>query len=362
MKVIISGGGTGGHIFPAIAIADEIKRRYPFADILFVGAEGKMEMQRVPKAGYRIIGLPVRGLQRRLTLKNLMVPFLLLKSLRRAQTILRSFQPQVVVGVGGFASGPVLWVAAKEGIPTVIQEQNSYAGLTNRWLAQRVKKICVAYAGMDKYFPESKLVLTGNPVRADILEVKTKRAEALVYFQVPAGHQVVVVTGGSLGAGSLNAALYQDHAALAGKPIFVLWQTGQSYWERHPELPGIIPAQIKVVPFIDRMDLAYAMADLVICRAGALSISELCVAAQPAILIPSPNVAEDHQTKNAQMIASAGGCYIVPDNQTTTRLIPLLLELLQNPVDLKKLSIAIGKLGKPQATQHIVDEIVSLTA
>lgn len=362
MKVIISGGGTGGHIFPAIAIADEIKKRIPTADILFVGAEGKMEMQRVPKAGYRIIGLPVRGLQRRLTFKNLLVPFQLLKSLRQAQAILKSFQPHVVVGVGGFASGPVLWVAAKAGIPTIIQEQNSYAGLTNRWLGRRVKKICVAYDGMNKYFPENKLVVTGNPVRADLLEVKSKRAEALAYYQVPSGYQVVVVTGGSLGAGSLNAAIYQGYPALAGKAIFVLWQTGQYYWDRHPGLSSSVPEQIKVVPFIDRMDLAYAMADLVVCRAGALSISELCVAAQAAILVPSPNVAEDHQTKNAQMIANAGGCYIVPDNQTTTHLMATILELLQKPEALKKLSIDIGRLGKPQATRHIVDEIVRLSA
>lgn len=362
MKVIISGGGTGGHIFPAIAIADEIKRRNPDAEILFVGAEGKMEMQRVPRAGYRIVGLPVRGLQRRLTLKNLWVPILLLQSLRRAQTILRSFRPQVVVGVGGFASGPMLWVASKAGLPTVIQEQNSYAGLTNRWLSRRVTKICVAYPGMANYFPAGKLVLTGNPVRAGLLGVKSKRQEALTHFQVPAGHQVVVVTGGSLGAGSLNQAIRQNLTAFSGKPLFVLWQTGQFYWDKNPDLDKHMPSEIKALPFIDRMDLAYAMADLMVCRAGALSISELCVAGQAAILVPSPNVAEDHQTKNALVLAQAGACKLITDEETSRLLIPAMLDLLAKPAELEKLSENIIKLGKPQATQHIVDEIMKLSA
>lgn len=362
MKVIISGGGTGGHIFPAIAIADEIKRRFPAADILFVGAEGKMEMKRVPQAGYRIIGLPVRGLQRKLSLKNLLVPILLLKSLRQAQAIVRSFRPQVVVGVGGYASGPVLWVAAKAGLTTVIQEQNSYAGLTNRWLSKKVNRICVAYEGMNRYFPASKLVLTGNPVRADLITAKSKRSEALTHFKVPMGHQVVVITGGSLGAGSLNQTMLTGAQSFNDKPIFVLWQTGQFFWDRNPDLVSQLPSQVQAVPFIERMDLVYAMADLMVCRAGALSISELCVTGQPAILVPSPHVAEDHQTKNAERIAQAQGCHIVTDKDTQTRLIPLILELLARPEELNRLSTNITRLGKPQATQHIVDEILKLSA
>ena len=361
MKVIISGGGTGGHIFPAIAIADALKDKDPSTEILFVGAEGKMEMERVPKAGYPIAGLPIRGLQRRLTWQNALVPFRILKSLLKASGLLKTFRPDVAIGVGGYASGPLLYTAARKKIPCLIQEQNSYAGITNRLLAKKVKTICVAYPGMQAYFPEGKLVQTGNPVRADLTDIDAKRIEGYAHFNLDPNRKTLLAFGGSLGAKTIN----QSVQALIGKhdaPEFqIIWQTGKGSWNQWEDKVSELDTRgIHIMPFIDRMDLAYAVADVVICRAGALTISELCLVARPAILVPSPYVAEDHQTKNARSIEQSGGCLVVTDQEAESKLLPLSIELLQNENKQKELKDAIRKLAKPNAAKEIVDEIWKL--
>ncbi len=321
IKVIISGGGTGGHIYPAIAIANAVKAKRPDAEILFIGAEGKMEMEKVPQAGYKIIGLPIAGLQRRLTLKNLKVPFLLLKSLNKAKKIIKDFRPDVAVGVGGYASGPTLKTAEKLNIPTVLQEQNSYPGITNKLLAKKANIICVAYDNMERFFPKDKILLTGNPVRQDILNLSHKRNEALAYFNLKNELQTVLVIGGSLGARTINQVIEKMLPYFKENNIQLIWQTGKYYAEKAKQAVNEINAEtIITMPFISRMDYAYAAANIVISRAGALSVSEIAVAKKPAIFIPSPNVAEDHQTKNAMALVNHHAAIMVKDDEAQAKL------------------------------------------
>ena len=360
-RIIISGGGTGGHIYPAIAIANAIKQQQPGAEILFVGAEGKMEMQKVPQAGYQIIGLPIAGIQRKLTLKNLAFPFKLIKSLLRARQIVRDFKPDVAVGVGGYASGPLLYAAGSRNIPTLIQEQNSYAGLTNKLLAKRAKSICVAYPDMEQFFPKEKIRMTGNPVRQDIAQLQQKRQEALSFFNLSPDRPVVLVIGGSLGARTLNDSIKAHLKELAGAPVQLIWQTGKFYFESCKiAFDAVKPRNVWVNDFITRMDLAYAAADVVISRAGALSISELCLAGKPAILVPSPNVAEDHQTKNALALVHAHAALLVRDADAREKLVPTLMHLINEERVKQELSLNILHLGKPDAARQIAEEVLSL--
>ncbi|TNE82036.1 MAG: undecaprenyldiphospho-muramoylpentapeptide beta-N-acetylglucosaminyltransferase [Bacteroidetes bacterium] len=351
-KVIISGGGTGGHIFPAVAIANEIKSRYPDCEILFIGAKGRMEMQKVPQAGYQIEGLDIAGLQRKLDPKNLLLPFKVIKSLLQARSIIKRFKPEVAVGVGGYASAPMLFMAQMAGIPTLIQEQNSFAGLTNRILAKRAKKICVAYPNMDQVFQAEKIVLTGNPVRKDIASGQASREEALKFFGLESDKPVLLAIGGSLGARTINTALKEGAEQVSKAGIQLLWQCGKS---AYPNLKDINQGGIQVHEFIQRMDLAYAAADVVISRAGALSVSELCLVAKPSILVPSPHVAEDHQTKNAKVLADAGAAILVKDSEAGQILVDEAISLTKR-ADLKtKLSNAVRGLAYPEADKKIVD-------
>lgn len=361
LRVIVSGGGTGGHIYPALAIATEIRRRFPDAEILFVGAEGRMEMQKVPAAGFAIKGLNIAGFQRRLTLKNLSFPFKVIGSFLSARAILKEFKPQIAVGFGGYASGPMLFAAAMAGVPTIIQEQNSYAGITNKLLSKKAIKICVAYPGLEKYFPADKLVFTGNPVRADIADLKNKREEAAQYFQVKQDRKVLLVLGGSLGAKTINDCLMSQYKALEEAGIQTIWQTGKNFFSTAETHFKNNPTEhTKAYSFLERMDLAYAIADVVISRAGALSISELCLVAKPAILVPSPNVAEDHQTKNAMALANVGAAVVVSDNEAGKSLIKKTVALFSDLQLQSDLSIAIDKLAKPQAASDITNEILKV--
>ena len=355
-RIILSGGGTGGHIFPAIAIANEFKLRYADANILFVGAEGKMEMTRVPEAGYKIIGLPIAGLQRKLSLSNLLLPFKLAKSYFKAKQIVKSFNPNAVVGTGGYASGPMLMAANRSGIPTLLQEQNSYAGLTNKKLANKARKICVAYANMDRYFPGEKIAFTGNPVRNNI--IAGTRERALETFGLDGSKNTILVLGGSLGARTLNESIYAGIEKLNGSGVQVIWQCGKLYLNEFKQrtsalrLPGI-----KLIDFLTQMELAYAAADVVISRAGALSISELCIVGKPAVLVPSPNVAEDHQTKNARALADVNAAVLVHDAEAKTDLVDTALTLIYDRQRCDALSKNIRALAKPNATAEIVDEL-----
>ncbi len=360
-RVIISGGGTGGHIYPAVAIANELKARHPDAEILFVGAKGRMEMTRVPEAGYKIIGLTIAGLQRRLTLQNLSFPFKVISSVRVARKIVKDFKPDAVVGVGGYASAPVLFAATSLGIPSLIQEQNSYAGITNKLLGKRVNKICVAYDGMQKFFPAEKLILTGNPVRSDITDSASKRTEAQEFFGLKPYKPTILIIGGSLGARTINESTAAHLAQIHAQGCQLLWQTGLPYADKAAEqTAALLDSGIKSFAFIQRMDLAYAAADLVISRAGALSISELCLVGKPAILVPSPNVAEDHQTQNARALVNQHAALMVPDAAAAHELYPLALALLNNIPQQQQLSANIVKLGKPAATKTIVNELIKL--
>ncbi len=363
MRVIISGGGSGGHIFPAIAIANELKEKIKDVEILFVGAEGKMEMNLVPKAGYKIEGLNVRGLQRKLTIKNLSFPFRLLGSLRKAKKILRSFKPDIVIGVGGYASGPMLHVSAKAKIPTLIQEQNSYAGLTNKLLAKKVDRICVAYDGMDKFFPKEKIVLTGNPVRSSLTGEKISKNQAYNHFGLDQNKKTVLSIGGSLGARTLNAAFKNNVDILSneGKDINFIWQVGRLYYEVYSQTKTAQLENVYPLPFIDRMDLAYAAADLVVCRAGALTISELCNMGHSAILVPSPNVAEDHQTMNAMALVEKEAAIMVHDEEVSAELFPSAIKLVDDEQRLLSLSANVKQMARPNAVQQIVSEIIKLT-
>ncbi|MFK8103263.1 MAG: undecaprenyldiphospho-muramoylpentapeptide beta-N-acetylglucosaminyltransferase [Saprospiraceae bacterium] len=361
MKVIISGGGSGGHIFPAIAIANALKERIPNLEVLFVGAEGKIEMEKVPKAGYEIEGLWISGFHRKLTTRNLAFPFKLLSSLWKAYRILQRFQPAVVIGVGGFASGPTLKVATWKGIPTLIQEQNSYPGITNRLLAKEVNTICVAYDRMERYFPKNKIVRTGNPVRQDIEITAAKRKAAYEYYELDPTKKTIFLFGGSLGARSLNDAMLANADLIAEQDeVQILWQAGKLYIEEFrtsatAKLPNVV-----VKAFIDRMDLAYAMADVVICRAGALTISELSLLGKTAILVPSPNVAEDHQTMNAKALVEADAAILVKDKDCANDMIMKALSLLDNEIMQEKLAKNITTLAKPAASNEIVNEILKL--
>lgn len=358
-KIIISGGGTGGHIYPAIAIANAIKEIEPNADILFVGANGKMEMEKVPAAGYKIKGLDVVGLQRKLTLKNLAFPFKLLKSLRTAKKIVKKFNPDIAVGVGGYASGPTLKMAEKLGKPTLLQEQNSYAGITNKLLAKKAKTICVAYDNMERFFDKNKIKITGNPVRKDILNIDNKKDEAISYFKLNKNKKTILIIGGSLGARTLNNSIKENLDLINNANVQLIWQTGKIYNE---EMQVVTKKNnnpdIKAMPFISKMDLAYAAADVVVSRAGALSVSELCLVKKPCVLVPSPNVSEDHQTKNAQSLVNKKAALLVKDNESITKLVPIVLSLLNDDTQQSDLKRNISKLGKPNAAKDIAKEVL----
>jgi UDP-N-acetylglucosamine--N-acetylmuramyl-(pentapeptide) pyrophosphoryl-undecaprenol N-acetylglucosamine transferase len=360
-RIIISGGGTGGHIFPAISIANALRKIDAETEILFVGAEGRMEMEKIPAAGYRIIGLPVAGLYRSLTFKNFSVLIKLLKSLRKAKKVIREFGPDVVVGVGGYASGPVLRQAGRMGIPTLIQEQNSYAGVTNKLLAKRASAICVAYAGMEQYFPSKKIIKTGNPVRQNFDNLKSLRDEALTYFNLKKEFPVILVLGGSLGAGSINNSLSENINILRDSDCQWLWQTGKYYFENVKALVSLsFSENISVHGFINRMDYAYAAADIIISRSGAGTISELCLVGKPVILIPSPNVAEDHQTRNAEALSTRNAALLIKDNMASETLVDEAIKLISDKSRRDMLSENILKMADRDADIRIAREILKL--
>jgi len=360
-RVIISGGGTGGHVFPAIAIANALKREQPDIDILFVGANGKIEMEKVPAAGYPIEGLPVRGLERKLTLKNLSVLINLIKSLFLSRKIIKRFKPDIVVGVGGFASAPVGWVAGKMGIPVLIQEQNSYAGVTNKLLAKYAHKICVAYDNMERYFPKEKIIKTGNPVRQNLVESSPDKSEALAHFDLKPDIKTILVLGGSGGARSINHGVIAQLEALKQENVQVLWQTGKFYFEQSKEALDKSGAQnCKVHAFITRMDYAYAVADLVISRAGAATISELCLLKKASVLVPSPNVAEDHQTKNAMALVEKNAAVLVKDKDAKEKMMKTAFNLVKNEEKLTELSKNAAMLGIKNSDKIIADEIFKI--
>jgi len=360
-RVIISGGGTGGHIFPAISIANALRKIDPETEILFVGAEGRMEMEKVPAAGYKIVGLPVAGLYRSLTLKNFTVLFKLLKSLRIARKVIKDFKPDVVVGVGGYASGPVLRQAGKMGIPTLIQEQNSYAGVTNKLLAKKASAICVAYDGMEKYFPAEKIIKTGNPVRQNFDKLNNITDEAFEFFKLKKEFPVILVLGGSLGAGSINNALSGNIDLLRDCDCQWLWQTGKHYYENVNALVSVsFSENISVHGFINRMDYAYAVADVIVSRAGAGTISELCLVGKPVILIPSPNVAEDHQTKNARALSDKEAAVMITDDQASGTLVNEAVKLVADVKRRKVLSANILKMADRDSDLRIAEEVFKI--
>lgn len=361
LKIIFSGGGTGGHIFPAVAIANEIRQLLPQSEILFVGALGKMEMEKVPAAGYKIIGIPIAGFQRKFTLSNLKLPWLILKSLLKTRSVIKQFMPDVVVGTGGYASGPLLRSALSKKIPVLIQEQNSYAGITNKLLAKQADKICVAYEGMEKYFPKEKILLTGNPVRKDVVEIQYKREEGLVYFGLDKTKKTILIVGGSLGAKAINEAISEGIEEFSNKSIQLLWQTGKVYFEtanlraKPFEGKGII-----VVEFITRMDLAYACADTVLSRAGAGAISELCLVQKPSILVPLPTAAEDHQTKNAMALVTKNAAVLIRDEDCKTRLVKEAISLVANEEKRELLRANMATLGYKDSAKRIAIEVLKL--
>ena len=369
IRVIISGGGTGGHIFPAVSIASKLRELNPESEILFVGAEGKMEMEKVPAAGFKIVGLPIVGLQRQLNWANIkndiQVPFKLAASLIKARRILKEFKPDIAIGVGGYASAPLLRAATRLGIPALIQEQNGFAGLTNKILGKKAGRICVAYEGMERFFPADKIVLTGNPIRPDIQPAtRETKAEGIKFYGLDPGKKHILVIGGSLGSGTLNQAMKQWIAdgCPGGEDVEVLWQCGRYYkkgvdafMEAHKEAAGIHWSD-----FIGRMDLAYAMADVVISRSGASSVSEICAACKAAVFVPSPNVAEDHQTHNAMALVRKGAALIVKDAEAKEKLLPTALELLADPERIASIEAAAGALAKRDAAREIADEVYKL--
>ncbi len=363
LRIIISGGGTGGHIFPAVSIANAIKKLQPDAEILFVGAEGRMEMQRVPEAGYQIIGLPVAGFDRKHLWKNFAVILKLLRSQMKARGIIKNFKPNVAVGVGGYASGPTLKTAGMMGIPTIIQEQNSYAGVTNKLLAQKANRICVAYDGMEKFFPADKIMMTGNPVRQDLLETPIDREEALKAFGFTTDKKTVLIVGGSLGARSINNALLSNlDFIMAHAEVQFIWQTGKIYYNEVKDAikkKGDI-ANLYTTDFIKDMKVAYGAADLIVSRAGAGSISEFCLLGKPVILVPSPNVAEDHQTKNAMALVEKGAAIYIKDSDAGQELLPAAVHLLLNEDKLQQLSEEITKLAHHDSAAIIAEEVIKL--
>lgn len=357
VNILLSGGGTGGHIYPAIAIANELKNRLPNAKFLFVGASDRMEMEKVPEAGYKIKGLNISGFQRNLSAKNLAFPFKLIQSLFRAKKIIKKFQPHVVIGTGGFASGPTLFMANKKNIPSVIQEQNSYPGITNKLLANKVKKICVAYDGLEKFFPKEKIIKTGNPVRQDLLEISDKRNEALQFFDLDKNKKTLVVLGGSLGARVINETIEKYIDNISANNVQVIWQSGKLYFEEYKKYNK--KEGVQVHAFIQKMDMLYAAADIIISRAGAGSISELCIVGKPVIFIPSPNVAEDHQTKNALAVIKYDAALMVKENELEN-FQEILDDLIKDEEKQNLLKNNIKKMALPNATIQIVDEIVKL--
>ena len=354
-KFIISGGGTGGHIFPAIAIADELKRRIPDADILFVGAKDRMEMQKVPQAGYPIEGLWISGIQRKITLQNLLFPLKFISSLLKSRRIIKRFKPDAVIGTGGFASGAVVKVAGEMGIPTFIQEQNSYAGITNKMLSKKAKKICVAYDAMEQFFPKEKIVKTGNPIRDGLLDIAKHRTEGLTYFQLNPEQKTLLILGGSLGARRINQLVEEQLPLFEKLGVQVLWQCGKLYYEEYKKYES---ERVKVLAFIDKMELAYAVADVIISRAGASSVSELCVVGKPVIFIPSPNVAEDHQTKNARAIEQKQAAILIRETDLGTTFATTFTELINDEAKQQSLSQHIKTLALPNATKEIVNIIL----
>jgi UDP-N-acetylglucosamine--N-acetylmuramyl-(pentapeptide) pyrophosphoryl-undecaprenol N-acetylglucosamine transferase len=358
-RIIISGGGTGGHIYPAIAIANALRELHPAVELLFVGAEGKMEMEKVPKAGYPIVGLPIAGLNRSNWLANLRFPAKLVSSLWRARTLLSDFRPHAAVGVGGYASGPLLLAAGMRDVPYLIQEQNSYAGVTNKYLARDARKICVAYPGMEAFFPEEKIRLTGNPVRKDLLDVASKRQAARTHFGLESHRKTLLVIGGSQGARTINESITAGLGPLTQAGYQVVWQTGKGYLDQARQVAADLPGAY-VSDFIYEMDLAYAAADVVVSRAGALSVSELCLAGKPAIFVPFPAAAEDHQTKNAQTLVDAGAGILVPDAEARQTLVPAALALLADPARQQALSQRIRTLARPDAAREIAQEVLTL--
>ena len=360
MRVILSGGGTGGHIYPAVSVAEALKRKYGSrVEILFVGAEGKMEMEKIPALGYEIKGLPVAGLQRKFTLKNLLLPFKVMASLRRAKRIIREFKADVVVGFGGYASAPVLWSAQRMGVPTIIQEQNSYAGLTNKLLSKRAKSICVAYDGMERFFPKERIVMTGNPLRGRFVADAGNRAEALSFYGLNESMPVVLVVGGSLGTRTLNEMMKAWIVTLNGEaPVQVIWQTGKFYEREMQEFLRAHPTKnIWQGAFIERMDYAYAAADVVISRSGACTVSELCLVAKPTIFVPSPNVAEDHQTMNAMALVQKGAAEMVRDSEAVQRGMAEAVALAGDAERLERLSANIASLAISDAADRVVSEV-----
>ncbi|WP_337041619.1 undecaprenyldiphospho-muramoylpentapeptide beta-N-acetylglucosaminyltransferase [Emticicia sp. 17c] len=360
-KIIISGGGTGGHIYPAVAIANELKAKDPDVEILFVGAEGKMEMEKVPKAGYQIIGLPIAGINRSNMLANIGLPFKLIKSLWKTYKVIKGFKPDIAIGVGGYASGPTLIMANFLGVPTLIQEQNSFAGVTNKSLAKKARKICVAYPNMERFFPKEKIVLTGNPVRKDIIETASKREQALKHFGLDPERKTLLIIGGSQGAKTINESIAAGLNDLIANDLQVVWQTGKLFIEQaKAAVEALQTKRVFVSDFIYEMDLAYAAADLVVSRAGALSVSELCLAAKPSILVPFPAAAEDHQTANALSLVNANAAWLVKDAEARTILVDKVVELAANPKAMDDLSKNIHQLGKPYAGREIAEEVINL--
>jgi UDP-N-acetylglucosamine--N-acetylmuramyl-(pentapeptide) pyrophosphoryl-undecaprenol N-acetylglucosamine transferase len=361
IRIIISGGGTGGHVFPAIAIANALKEKVPDARILFVGALGRMEMQKVPAAGYHIIGLNISGLQRRLTWKNFQVPFKLCDSIVRSKNIVKRFKPDVVIGVGGYASGPLVRAAAKQGVPTLIQEQNSYPGITNKLLAKKADKICVAYEGMERFFPKEKIFLTGNPVRHEVLQANDKRMEGLAYFGLSPDKKVLLIVGGSLGALSINEGVSTHIESLISNGLQVIWQTGKSYYEKAAaQVAAMHVSGVSVHAFIDRMDLAYGACDVIVSRAGAIAISEICALQRASILVPSPHVAEDHQTKNALALVNMHAAILLPDNQVREKLSDVVNTLISDENKLIKLKENIARLYYRDSAKNIAGVALNL--
>lgn len=358
-KVIISGGGTGGHIFPAIAIADALKKRFPQIEVLFVGAQDKMEMERVPQAGYPIEGLWISGFKRELSLDNLSFPFKLISSMIKARKILKRFKPDVVIGVGGFASGPIMKTAASMNIPIIIQEQNSYPGVTNRLVGNKAEKICVAYDNMDKWFPKDKIVLTGNPLRNNIVSHDDRREEALRYFDLNTDKKTILLVGGSQGALGINVGISAQMNLLKDNDYQLIWQTGKCYYKKAVDevKQAGLQDRIKCTVFIDRMDLAYAAADVVISRAGAISISELSLLSKVVVFVPLPTAAEDHQTKNAQSLVDANAALMIKNENTKTELLPAVFNLLKNVNKQLEMKENITNFAKPNAAKDIVDQI-----
>lgn len=357
-KIILSGGGTGGHIYPAIAIADELKSRYPNAEFLFVGAMDRMEMEKVPQAGYKIEGLWISGIQRKLTLKNLVFPFKLIVSLLRSRKIIKTFKPNVVIGTGGFASGPLLKVASSKRIPCLIQEQNSYPGITNKLLSKHVNKICVAYEGLERFFPKGKVIITGNPIRKDLLQIEGKNIEGKNEFKLNHGKHTLLVLGGSLGAKRINELIENELEFFQTQNVQLIWQCGKLYYNQYKQYNTLDDVQVHA--FLNNMDMAYAASDIIISRAGASSVSELCVVGKPVVFIPSPNVAEDHQTKNAQAIVDKNAAVLIKEKDLDIDFENQFSQLISSAEKREELGSNIKKLALANATKDIVDEVEKL--